>query len=189
MVWAWVQTFKNRVCDDFAPATCDLFVDHMLAASEQTWGVWRDGDLGGMISFRPVTPLLGMVHCLFKRGFWGHSTTLPAMRLVLDEIFAGTTTKITASVFADNAQIRALLRELGTEDEGTLRAHTTRNGQLTDMVLVALFKEKYAANGNRSGDLGSGGHRLLAHRGIEEDHHLTDTDLHDGTNVDAARPI
>jgi RimJ/RimL family protein N-acetyltransferase len=160
-VWRWIQSFRDRVSDDYSPQTLDAFVEKALADAGrlQTWAVYRDGELGGMVSFERWTDVLGTCHCLFKREMWGRKTTLPALQQIAGEIFAGGTTKIAMCVFSDNRAIKALIKDLGGVTEGQYRKHTMRGGQLVDMTALALFKEgfeaQHASTSNSGGDRGS----------------------------------
>jgi RimJ/RimL family protein N-acetyltransferase len=172
-VWGWIETFRNRVVDDFSPQTLDAFVAKSMADAESmtTWAVYRDGELGGMISFQRWTPVLGTCHCLFKREMWGRKTTLPALQQIASEIFATGIAKICLCVFSDNKAIIALVKELGAVTEGHYRNHTLRNGQLVDMTAIALFKEGFenASTSNRSGNRGNLLNRGRSARGAKED--------------------
>lgn len=158
-VWGWIERFRNRVVDDFSPATLNAFVEKSIEDAKQmtTWAVYRDGELGGMVSFQQWTPVLGTCHCLFKREMWGRKTTLPALQQIATEIFATGISKISMCVFSDNKAIIALVKDLGGVTEGRYRNHTMRGGKLVDMTAIALFKEGFEnANTNHcSGNRGS----------------------------------
>jgi len=145
-VWRWIQEFRNRVADDYAPRDVAGFMADWRArqAQERTWAVFRDYELGGLVSFQQLSPVLGTSHCLFKKTFWGWQTTVPALELIYREIFEHSTTqKITAAVFRDNASIVGLARRLGAKTEGVLRSHTLRGGRLVDMVVLGLLKDDF----------------------------------------------
>jgi RimJ/RimL family protein N-acetyltransferase len=190
-VWAWIQTFRDRVADDFGPQTLDEFVEHSLAEFQRvkTWAIYRDGELGGLVSFERWNPVLGTFHCLFKRELWGHQTTVPALRQVIGEMFDSGISKLALCMFADNRPIIALLRRLGAVPEGHYSRHTMRGGQLVDMVPFALFKEAfYAVEGSSGRDRGSGlDHRRDSGR-AGEDHHIDSDAQLDAGNAAAAGP-
>src|SRR5947209_6545796 len=89
-VWRWMESFRARVVDDFGPQTLDEFVQ-MQEAREQagalTWGVYRDGELGGAITYEGNT-YSGTIHCLYKKQFWGAGTTDASLHAVLAELGA-----------------------------------------------------------------------------------------------------
>lgn len=177
--WGWLEKVRNRVADDYGPKTVDQWVDQEIGAEGKTWGVWRDGELGGMLSFRQLSPWLGVGHCTFRKDFWGRATTRPAVEQALKEIFDSGIGKLTFAVFSDNAAIRSLLSEFGASSEGTLRGHTMRQGKPVDMTMLAIFadkfKEKFDASssatihhgGDRGGVLNPG----VDLRRQTEDHH------------------
>jgi RimJ/RimL family protein N-acetyltransferase len=143
-VWVWVEEFRLRVMDDFAPQTLEEFVAQRLASHEATYGVERAGELGGLIVVQPVTPHLASAHCLFKKTFWGHETTLMALRQVFAEWFEHTPTqKISSIAFADNHQILAMVRKLGGNKEGHLYKHTLRDGKPTDQMVLGIHKNDF----------------------------------------------
>lgn len=151
-VWGWLETVKSRVADDFGPKTAMEWVDRQSESTEKTWGVYRDGELGGMISFQQYTGWLGTAHCVFKPDFWGRAITRPAVELALKEMFGSGIEKLSFYVFSDNRAIRSLLSEFGATVEGNLKRHTMRNGKPADMVALAIFKEKFdATSSNCSG--------------------------------------
>lgn len=189
-VWGWIQSFRNRVVDDFSPKTLDAFVEKSLAdaAALTTWAVYRDGELGGMVSFERWTPVLGTCHCLFKREMWGRKTTLPALRQIAGEIFGTGVSKISMCVFSDNKAIIALVKDLGAVTEGHYRKHTLRGGQLVDMTAIALFKDEFE-NANISDCSGSRRDLLADRRSpggpAEDEHHHDNPDVVSGDDLAA----
>jgi len=146
--WAWIQTFQDRVCDDYAPKTCADFVAQQIARAGlvRTWGVWADGQLGGALEVQALSPVTAVAHLLFRRSFWGRCTR-PAAAAVFGEVFAGGVEKISLFPFTDNHQVRQFLRALGAVEEGVLRAQTRRGGKPLDVVAMALFKEAFLCRG------------------------------------------
>ena len=144
-VWLWVQQFRRQISDDFSPKTLDEFVDVEMERMnrQMTWGVYRDGELGGLIVFEPSSPVAGTSHITFRRSFWKPKTTVPAIREAYSEIFAAGYRKILSFVFADNNAIRSLAREIGLKEEGVLRGQTLRNGRPIDMVALGLLREEF----------------------------------------------
>jgi RimJ/RimL family protein N-acetyltransferase len=144
-VWLWVQQFRSRVADDFSPKTLDEFVEVEMArmTRQMTWGVYRGGELGGLIAFEPSSPVVGTAHVTFRRSFWGHKTSVPAMREAYAQVFAEGYRKILSFVFSDNNAIRSLAKELGLKEEGVLREQTLRNGRPVDMVALGLLREEF----------------------------------------------
>lgn len=141
-----MQEFRARVADDFAPATLDAFVRQWRArqaVGQRSWAVLRNGELGGLVTFQAENTHCGVTHCLFKKTFWGHETTLPALRLVYASIFAEGYHKVASLAFADNVQILHMARRLGGDREGTLREHTMRGGAPVDMMIIGLTRTQF----------------------------------------------
>lgn len=113
-----------------------------MARGVRTWAVYKDEALVGLISAEQLSPVVATVHLLFHKSGWGHDTTVPALQQVFREIFEGAR-KITACVFADNANVIGLARKVGAQKEGVLRAHTVRDGEPADMVVLGLLKEDF----------------------------------------------
>jgi len=143
-VWNWMQSLRTKLCDDYAPQSLDEFLAHWERQTCDTWGVLRDGELGGYVSFEKLTPVVGTAHILFKRSFWGFRTTIPALELVYAQAFERSgVSKILSLVFRDNHAIRALARHVGAREEGIFRNHTMRNGKPVDMVAIGLLKGEF----------------------------------------------
>lgn len=144
-LWAWAQEFRKAVADDFGPQTLAQFMEEWARRSVtgKTWAVERDGEIGGVIVFEPLTPAVGTIHVMFAKRFWGSDTTIAAIRAALVEIFAGGWHKVSVCVFAHNSQVLKLAKELGARREGTLREHTVQDGKPVDMVMLGLLKTEF----------------------------------------------
>lgn len=147
-VWIWTKEFRSRVADDYGPKTLEAFVDQYRArlhAGMKSWAVERGGELGGLVTFEPTSPMCGSAHCVFKKAFWGHETTVEAMRLAFAEVFSAGIKKILSLAFADNVQLLYAVRLLGFEKEGVLRKQTQRGGELVDMMALGCTHEDFEA--------------------------------------------
>lgn len=147
-IWAWIQDFRWRVSDDFAPATEEEFVEAWMSRLEvqRSWAVYRDGELGGLVTAAQETPVVAIAHCLFAKRFWGHETTIPALRLAFGEVYRDLgVSKISSLAFEDNVQLIHLVRKLGGEKEGVLRKHTRRQGKLVNMIALGMLREDFEA--------------------------------------------
>lgn len=142
-VWTWLERVRKHVADDFGPQTLEAFLAQWETSKAMTWGVWRDGELGGMVSFEAASPVLGVMHFVFKQSFWGKETTDAALREICAQIFATGIAKIAAFVFRDNRNVIGLVHRMGGKTEGVLRSHTQRNGRLVDMVAIGFLKEEF----------------------------------------------
>lgn len=147
-MWRWLRSIGSwRVTDDYGPQTEDEFIDHwreMLGAEGcQSWGVYQDDELGGVITVQYVTPNLSTAHLLFNKTFFGAHITIPAAREVFDLVFQSGTTRIESYVFEDNGSILGLAKKLGAVNEGRLRKRTIRKGRPIDLIILGLLKEDF----------------------------------------------
>jgi RimJ/RimL family protein N-acetyltransferase len=185
-----MQSFRARVMDDFGPQTQHAFVDQMLRANPaETWGVYRDDELGGLVWVARLTPVVAMAHTVFQRSFWGREITRPAVAEAFRQTFAAGVEKIAASVFADNHQIRALARDVGMREEGQRRAHTRRGGKPIDLVDYGILRGELHAdwNGRGPGAFGSGEPGGRAVGRVEDEHDDEHADLFGRPAGDTAR--
>ncbi|MGA3190490.1 MAG: GNAT family protein [Bryobacteraceae bacterium] len=153
-VWAWTESFKDRIRDDFSAETIEQFLEQWETAEaggRVSWSVLRDGELGGVIQSRPSSPIVADINFVFKPSFWGQATTKPAMEAVLAEIYATGFLKVTSSAYRDNAGVIGLLKNLGGKTEAVLEGHTVRGGSLVDVVIISLTKDRF--NGGRAQQL------------------------------------
>lgn len=181
-VWHWIQPFQSRIADDYGPKTLKEFVDMHLQMEAHTWGVYRDGELGGLICIEKRTPVLAQTHLIFKKSFWGRATTETAIREVYDRVFQDGVLKIGSYVFQNNHAIISLAKAIGAREEGVLRNQTMQNGKPVNMVALGLLKEDfYATNGN-SGRT-DGRVRVVGHveQQVENNNIDERTELHGGT--------
>lgn len=142
-IWAWIEPFRWRVSDDFSPKTLAEFVVHFRGVAERaakTWAVYVSGELGGVITYERLSPVVGTAHATFKKSFWGQKTTLPAIDEAVNEMLADRP-KLSLPVIEGNKAMMGLLKKLGATQEGVLKAHTLRDGKPLDLVLMALFRK------------------------------------------------
>jgi RimJ/RimL family protein N-acetyltransferase len=126
-VWTWLEPFRRRVVDDLDPATLQAYVEQQSALARlpgyRSWGVKRDGELGGLIALlqpRGVDDPSAIAHLVFRKEFFGFATAVPAIRAAFGEAFAGGVQLIRGEIFADNAAIRSLVLEVGARLYGVL---------------------------------------------------------------------
>ncbi|HTB10932.1 MAG TPA: GNAT family protein [Bryobacteraceae bacterium] len=184
-VWAWIGGLREKLIDDFGPRTMDewmAFVEENVHR-QRTWGVWMGGELGGVITFDKGSPMAGAVHLYFKRSMWGRAP-MPAMRQVLELIFAGPTTKILTSVFEDNHAARGMFRKLGFLVEGHFRSQTVRGGKPVAMVAVGLTKEDFYRVHDGAGRPGGVSGK---HAGSENGDERVESDIHAGADERSER--
>ncbi len=173
--WRWLDECRDMVADDFAPQTLDEFVDMWDSRPERlTWAVSRDGELGGIMSAAPISPIVWDMHLVFSRAFWGQETTRYALSLALDEVFRERgACKISAAVFPRNHALLGMIRSIGATKEGLLRGHTLKGGKPVDMVIVGLDKRSFynAISSTRSGDRIERAHRGIDRQEGQQDQH------------------
>lgn len=144
--WVWIEEFRHRVADDFAPNTLDEFIAQWRAGAAvgtKSWAVIRDDEIGGVITARRLSPIVADAHCIFARRFWGRETTLASLRLVFDELYRDGVEKIISLVFKDNHGVIGIIKALGGTVEGRLARHTLRGGKRVDMVPIGILKEAF----------------------------------------------
>jgi len=141
-VWRWMETFRDRVSDDFSPKTLEEFVEAMLTAwqNQKAWAVYGDGELGGLITFQRLSPWLGTAHCVFKPDFQGKGIAPRACRIAIAEMFAEGVGKLAFYPLAGNLAIGSLLVALGAKREGCLREHTVCQGKPANINVYGLSK-------------------------------------------------
>lgn len=143
--WLWISSFKNQTMDDFSPQTPEDFVQGMIQKMNSgmlTFGIEKDGELGGIVIFEPANSVNGFAHVTFKKSFFGRKTTLPALIRVANKIFELGFKKISMLVFKSNSSVISLIKDLGAKREGLLKSHTLQNGELVDCLLFRLTKEE-----------------------------------------------
>ena len=135
-VWRWVQAHRDRIADDFWCTDLDAFIDQwelLESRGRKSWGVVRDGELGGAITSQKVGGIAWDLHCIFATHFFGHKTTVTAIGLVMGNLFAPPpdgfgAEKISTEAFADNLALSGIVRALAGAKEGTRRGQTRRGG-------------------------------------------------------------
>ncbi|HXR36381.1 MAG TPA: GNAT family protein [Candidatus Binataceae bacterium] len=128
--------------DDFWPREFGALATELdrRAGQELTCLVTLDGEPAGFIGYAAISAHLGMLRgVIFAPRFRGHGTAVCALRTFLGQRFAGGVHKILAGPFAANKRAIAFLYKLGARDEGLLREHTVRTGQMIDVRLMAFF--------------------------------------------------
>jgi RimJ/RimL family protein N-acetyltransferase len=150
-VWHWIETFREKVSDDFGPKDLKSFLEFMTGKwdRQKTWAVCGDGELAGLITFERLSPWLGIAHYLLKREFQGRGLGAKALRVAVAEIFRDEGVgKLEFWVMAGNLAMGSLLRSLGASREGTLVGRTLWEGKPKDMWLYGLGREAFNKGDN-----------------------------------------
>lgn len=156
-VWLWLADAGSTLLNDQGPQTMDAFVDMWLERGALTWGVWRDGELGGWVAYEPITEATGNMHCIFRKGnrrdsFWGQKTTVPALTQVVEQLWSIGVARIGMMVPTDNHAIQALIKRSGARREAVISATFLPDGQTLSrggvpmtMVQYGLYLEDWNA--------------------------------------------
>ena len=130
-VWLWLQEAGSSLLNDQGPRTMDAFVDEWLARRSVTWGVYRDGLLGGWVAYEPLSEAIGTAHCIFRKAFWGTKTTQPALSQVISDCYANGVRRIIMIVPVHNRAIRGLIRDrIGALKDADIYRTYLPDGQL-----------------------------------------------------------
>jgi hypothetical protein len=71
LVWAWAKPVLRRVSQDGAPQLAEQFVEYLSASPAVKFAVYRDGELGGLISAQLANAWTAQLDVLFKPSFYG----------------------------------------------------------------------------------------------------------------------
>lgn len=151
LAWRWIGEYYFRVADDEAPKTQSEFVSKQMGRPATSFGVYRDGSLGGLVSFDILSPTLCEGHCLFKKGrsaadsFWGRSTTVPAIVQALQWMWVLGIERIICPVFESNRLMAKLLEQLGAvrdaEPPAGAKSRTVRQGRPVNVLYYSLYPD------------------------------------------------
>lgn len=143
LAWGWVEKRLGQIADDFFPRTPGEFVERYFSRYSRTLALWKDGSLSGVIAFEQASPIVVTAHILLSRRLWGSPAEelRQAAKLLFEsqpEII-----RIQAFIPAWNRLAVAMVRRIGGEVEGVLRACTLRDGKPADAVLMGLTREEF----------------------------------------------
>ena len=144
-VWRWLNEFPESNFDDYGPKTEAEFTATLKQRQanvgvQYVFNFRQDKDLVGLIGFAFLNPEVGQLQgALFPKSV--HRTGLPqeAFTMFLKLLRTLDVRKLVALYPEDNENIKRFLLGFGFVTEGALKAHTKRNGKLTDVEQVALF--------------------------------------------------
>lgn len=144
-LWIWLDQFPKASKDDSSPATFEEFVGEMIRrgeAGEILTTVTLDGIPVGCIGFAPVGDIGSMHGICFDRAVHGTGIARYAMQRFLEILWSGGYRKVSATYFADNNRVNLFLKRLGFVQEGYLKSHFVRNGELVDARVSAAFPSR-----------------------------------------------
>jgi len=105
----------------------------------------RNGELGGCLISTRLSPSSADLHLLFKKTFWGRATTLAALRMVCEEVFATGVQTIESSAPTDSRALLALTKAVGVKHAGVVTGCALRNGKPVDMIALVLERNAFFA--------------------------------------------
>ena len=134
---------------------------HERMQADPSTEVWRiDTDEGrpvGQVELVGINPLQrrAEVHLLVgEKDEWGRGYGTRAVRRLLEHAFEDLRLRrVSTMADEDNTRVIRLFERCGFAREGLLRRHRLRHGQPTDMVIMGILDEEYAAsNGQPVGE-------------------------------------
>ncbi len=144
-LWEIMREFPLNNFDDSGPRSLGEFEELMAARArrEMLLGFHVAGELAGAMAYQGASGRSGMLRGVcFARSVHGTGVPLAAVASAIAALFADGVEKISAQMFADNERAWRFFQKLGAVEEGLLRAHTTRSGELIDVRVIALFRER-----------------------------------------------
>src|SRR4051812_9426637 len=66
IAFLWMEARWHDLADDFSPKDIDVFVENKRQQCAMHLGVWRDGELVGMLTQVPISPILCDGHAVFR---------------------------------------------------------------------------------------------------------------------------
>ena len=182
-VWRWIEQFRAKVADDFAPRNLAQFMESMASQwdGQTSWAVLADGELGGLITYLKLSPWVGTAHCLFKPEFQAKGIAFKACHQAVSEMFATGIGKLVFYPMAGNLAIGSLVCSLGAKREGTLVAQTIVDGKPADILIYGLTKENFNAINDSRSDRSRGVDLRIVPIGETQDHDQQldhDADVH-----------
>jgi hypothetical protein len=143
VVWSWIEPFKSKLFDDYGPRTAREFVDFTERTYTRTFGIFEGGRLGGAVAFQQPWESLAIAHMIFAPRMY-RVATAEGLYEACQRLFATSkTVKILGLIPEDNRLAIALALRHGARLEGTLRAHTLRNGKPLNVVAVGVTREEF----------------------------------------------
>lgn len=141
VAWLWMRDAWAMIADDFSPTDLEIFLQMKRTNADLDFGVYRDGQLGGILTCVPVTPAVCIGHCVFSRSFWGRQTTEAALREGMRVAWKMGYAKIWCHVFEENRPMIGLLARVGAVFEGRLVNQARRNGRPVDCLSYAILRD------------------------------------------------
>jgi hypothetical protein len=148
-LYVWLERIWDVTVGEDVPTDLAEWMTYQLDRMEsvKTWGVYRDGIIGGYIEATPcraTAPLpekIARVSVVFKRDMWGLSNTATALRLALHELFSDGAEMVVFPVLKNGRGIKELFRSVGAENIGIVPTDTLRrDGVESELFLLPVLE-------------------------------------------------
>lgn len=147
LLYSWLKTYWHQVAADDTPSEIGEFVEYYTERSIQafTFGVYRDGELGGYLEASTgFSDKAAVCHGFFKKAFWGRKTTAYAINLGLSWLFLHGVELVLFTPFSHNRAIILLEKSLGAVEVDELTGRFTQDGKPINTTILALGCERWA---------------------------------------------
>lgn len=141
----WLQRSWALTVGDDVPTDLADWMKWQLERMESlsTWGVYRDGELGGYIEAQecrgtdPLPEQCATITAVFRKDLWGLANTQTALRLALYELFNDGMEMAVFPVLYGNQPIEALCESIGAISIGTIQTPMlVRSERLTRLYVL-----------------------------------------------------
>lgn len=139
----WAEGCASSVMDDSMPQEITAFVyewEHQ-PSGVITWAVYRGEEIIGAIVAQLKSGVAEM-QVIFAHRSWDQAATVPAIALVVKDLFDYGLDKVAWWPLAHAAQLVNVAKAAGFKREGTLHGHVTQKGKPVDLALFGIWKEE-----------------------------------------------
>lgn len=131
-LFCWTERIRSSVADDSVPDEIEAWMRwqeaRMTRSNVATWGMYRDGDIGGYFEIvehetgaSAALEYFAIASCIFRREMWGRENgSHEALNLCLQEVFVDVTTTIFFPVYKHNESMQRLLWSAGAANVGLI---------------------------------------------------------------------
>lgn len=161
-LFCWQERIRASAIDDSRPNELEAFMDWSRIMNDewdrigfQTWAASKDGEIGGYVEARIPTEQVSsevvgelryhaQMEMIFKREMYGLNCTVPALNLVLRDLFSDTTDAVFFPTLAHNKFLPEIFNAVGARPMGAISPRM-QNGNPVDTemwVITATQWEK-----------------------------------------------
>ena len=144
-VWFWVKDIRHRLFDDTVPSEQFAFTGGLverLSGAIQSWGIYQDNLLVGMVFTEPAQVGSSLLTCLYRPD--AGNVAKEGLRQIVGELIAAG--PVQCSVFANNKAVISMLSEIGARRAARLYGQLVRDGKPADVDVFVITKESYHAS-------------------------------------------